>query len=481
MSINLLDLLKGYLNDDVVRLASVFLGEGESSTQSAVMQALPTLLSGLMQKASTEKGANSLVNMLNDRTHDGSILGNVADIFGGGDKTNAYLRMGSSVLGNIFGDKVGGVVDLISSGSGLRRESSSNILSLIAPILLGLLGKTKKDNGLNASGLLSLVLGQGSFIKDMLPAGLGSLLGFTSIDALSKTALSNLSGTYKDLNLNLGSSSGSSYSSTSTSKTSSSSDNSGGGMGWLPWLLLPLLALGLFFWWKGCGSTAEKTAHNAAQQVGQTVEGAAQGAGQAVQGAAEGAAQAAQSAGQAVQGAAEGAAQAAEGAGQAIGDAATKAWAALGKMFSHKLPNGVTLNIPELGVEKRLITFIEDKAKAVDKTTWFDFDRLLFETGKNTLRPESQEQVKNIAEVLKAFPKVEVKIGGYTDNTGDANANLKLSQERATTVMNELVKLGIDAKRMTAEGYGIQHPVATNDTPEGREKNRRVSLRVTKK
>ncbi|ESU24771.1 hypothetical protein FEDK69T_03230 [Flavobacterium enshiense DK69] len=170
--------------------------------------------------------------------------------------------------------------------------------------------------------------------------------------------------------------------------------------------------------------------------------------------------------------------------GEDIKDAATEvkdAAVSLGEFLKIKLQNGVELNAPELGIENQLVKWIEDKTKVVDKTTWFNFDRLLFDTGKSTLRPESQEQLKNIAEILKAYPTVEIKLGGYTDNVGDPALNLKLSDERAKSVMAELVKLGVPASRMTAEGYGEQHPVASNDTEEGRAQNRRISIRVTKK
>ncbi len=141
---------------------------------------------------------------------------------------------------------------------------------------------------------------------------------------------------------------------------------------------------------------------------------------------------------------------------------------------------GKKLNIVTGGVEDQLVTFIKSD-KAVDKTTWFNFDRLLFDTGKATLKPESQAQLQNVADILKAYPNVNIKLGGYTDNTGNANANLKLSGERANSVMNELVKLGINENRLDAEGYGQEHPVADNATKEGQAKNRRISIRVTKK
>lgn len=161
--------------------------------------------------------------------------------------------------------------------------------------------------------------------------------------------------------------------------------------------------------------------------------------------------------------------------------AAAQALQKLGQFMATKLPNGVELKLPEFGVERKLIAFIEDKSKPVDRATWFSFDRLDFETGSATLKPTSAEQLKNIAEIMNAYPKVAVKIGGYTDNVGNADANLKLSRMRAENTRQELVKLGVDAKRLEAEGYGEKHPVADNATEEGRQKNRRIDLRVTRK
>ena len=153
----------------------------------------------------------------------------------------------------------------------------------------------------------------------------------------------------------------------------------------------------------------------------------------------------------------------------------------LGAKMDKALSSGVTLNIPENGIENNLLKFIEDKDVVINKTTWFDFDRLTFETGKSTLKPESEEQLKNIAEILKAYPNVAVKLGGYTDNVGKANDNLQLSGERALMVKAELIKLGITDARLESEGYGQENPISTNDTEEGRAANRRISIRVTKK
>jgi outer membrane protein OmpA-like peptidoglycan-associated protein len=161
--------------------------------------------------------------------------------------------------------------------------------------------------------------------------------------------------------------------------------------------------------------------------------------------------------------------------------AASSAASALGNFFKTTLPNGVDLNIPEFGVENKLLSFIKDSSKPVDDTTWFNFDRLTFDTGKATLQPSSEEQLNNIAAILKAYPNVHLKLGGYTDNTGNPEANMSLSDARAKNVMNELVTKGVDASRLASEGYGDQHPVGDNSTEEGRQQNRRIAMRVTQK
>jgi len=183
---------------------------------------------------------------------------------------------------------------------------------------------------------------------------------------------------------------------------------------------------------------------------------------------------------QTVQTAANVTSDAGRSAANAMSSAATAAWASLGDMMNVKLPDGTELNVPTRGVEARLVTYLNSSAP-VSEATWFDFDRLLFDTGKATLQPASQEQLANIANILKAYPQVKIRIGGYTDNTGDAVANLRLSEERADDVMAELVKLGVDPARITAKGYGEESPIADNATEEGRQKNRRISLRVTEK
>ena len=107
--------------------------------------------------------------------------------------------------------------------------------------------------------------------------------------------------------------------------------------------------------------------------------------------------------------------------------------------------------------------------------------RVLFQTGSANLDDRSMGQIDYVVSILNAYPNVHLKLGGYTDNTGNAAANKTLSANRAASVMKVLIAKGISADRLAAEGYGIEHPIASNDTEEGRQLNRRVSARVTKK
>jgi outer membrane protein OmpA-like peptidoglycan-associated protein len=162
-------------------------------------------------------------------------------------------------------------------------------------------------------------------------------------------------------------------------------------------------------------------------------------------------------------------------------DAAGRAVADLGPLLMRRLPSGIELNVPSRGIENQVVEFIEDTRQPLEPARWFNFDRLLFATNSAVLEPQSQEQLENVAEILKAYPSVRVKIGGYTDSAGDPRANLRLSAERAASVTNELVRLGVVANRLEAEGYGQEHPVADNSTEAGRARNRRIALRVTQR
>jgi outer membrane protein OmpA-like peptidoglycan-associated protein len=107
--------------------------------------------------------------------------------------------------------------------------------------------------------------------------------------------------------------------------------------------------------------------------------------------------------------------------------------------------------------------------------------QLLFSVGKTTLRPESAKVLKQVSEILKAYPKNNVLVEGHTDSSGNAEYNLELSRLRAQAARDALVKNGgFDVKRFTVVGYGQTHPIADNATKSGRALNRRVEIVILK-
>ena len=409
---NLLDVLKSQLTSgNTMDVISNLLGENKTTAQSGLDAILPTLLGSVIQKSSSTEGANSVLNVLKSGSFDGSMLNNISGLLGDGDATNTLLNSGSSLLNTFLGEKTASVINIISNLSGLKNGSTSSLLKLAAPLLMSVIGKN--SSGLSASGLASMLMGQSSFVKDALPAGIGNLLG---LSALGSPAVS------------------------STATTTATTDDSSSLFSKLtPWLLGAAVLAGLLFAWKSCQKT-EMTPPAVVESAKQTTSDTV------------------------------------TKASDAMGNAANKVVEA----FKVSLPGGTVLDVPKGSLEDQIVAFIQSK-EAVSKTKWFDFDRLLFETGKATLKPESEEQLKNTAAIMKAFPKVKIKIGGYTDNTGNAASNMKLSADRAKNVMSELVKLGVAAARLTAEGYGSNNPVASNDTEEGKAKNRRISISVREK
>ncbi|MDI1355184.1 MAG: OmpA family protein [bacterium] len=116
----------------------------------------------------------------------------------------------------------------------------------------------------------------------------------------------------------------------------------------------------------------------------------------------------------------------------------------------------------------------------IDPPKNFVLENVYFETGKSALKPNSFKALNDLVEVLKLKSTMVVEIQGHTDNVGQEEDNLKLSQERANEVKKYLISKGISDERVTAKGYGPSVPIADNATDAGKAKNRRTSLKVIK-
>jgi len=462
--VNIVDALKGYVTSELVSKAAGMLGEDASGITKAASSLIPTILGGMVNKSSDTSAFGSIFNMLQDKQNDGW-MDNLGGLIGGGNLAhNDPKDIAGGLMGNLFGSKVGGIIDLVSSLAGVKKSSSSGLLGMVGPLVMSYLGRKIRKEGMDAFGLSKFLGGQSPNIAAALPSGMGDLIGFgKGVGSGARKTVSNVSSTAK--------AAASTVSKTASTATKHVENNSGGGGNkWLWPLLLAALAAGAFYFTRGCETPAVP---DVTEQMDKVKDAAGDVAGTV--GDAAGAV--ADAAGDVAEGAVDAAGNVAEGAMDAAGNAI----GALGAFFKKTLPNGFELNIPENGIESKIVDFIGGDM-ALDDTKWFNFDRLNFATGKSMLDMEkSGEQLNNMAEILKSYPNVKVKIGGYTDNTGSEAANMALSKSRAEAVMAALVEKGIDATRIVAEGYGIAHPIGDNATEEGRAMNRRIAVRVTEK
>ncbi len=108
-------------------------------------------------------------------------------------------------------------------------------------------------------------------------------------------------------------------------------------------------------------------------------------------------------------------------------------------------------------------------------------NNIFFDFNKATLRPESTSELDRLTELMKEMAKLKIEISGHTDNIGSAAYNNKLSESRAQAVVDYLIKKGIDKSRLEFKGYGFEQPIASNDTDEGRQLNRRTEFKIISK
>lgn len=423
MSFNLLDQLKNHFTSDLITKAASSLGEKESSVSKALSGIFPTVAAAFLSKASTSSsGTDELLHAALD-SHKAGWLDNISGFIGNSD----LLAKGAELVKKLLGNKADGIVNSIASFAGIKSSSASSLLSLVTPIATSLLGKQASQSSLSANGLLHLLNNQKTSILSALPSGIGSLAGLLGFDKFQNSTPSAIDHNQRSKNKG-------------TKK-----------LNVLP-IILFLLVLALLAWFlfngkSGCSSdkaiTRDSiTIHNDIPASIHIPAGKLDSLTQ-----------------------------------NFIYDA--------GKMITLDLPgNGGKLEVGERSTEAKLFAFLNDNDSKVDTISgnWFELTNVLFKTGGAEITNESMEQLKNIITITKAYPSVQLKVGGYTDNTGSPDVNLSVSQKRAETVAATLLKLGAAKSSITgAEGYGEQWPIADNGTPEGRALNRRVAVNIKAK
>lgn len=396
MSLDLLGLVKGYFNNDMLNQASAFLGEDSNVLSKGLDAIIPVSLTGMINQAESGN-ANSLLSLAKT-AYDSGILGNLAGTFtsGGG----GVPSIGPSLISGLFGDKFGGIANAISSFAGLKGSTTSSLFGSVVPVALAALGKYAGDNHATPGAISSLLSGMKGSVLSAIPSGLNISKLFGSAPAAHASA-HHAPEPKRNKNL-------------------------------LPVLLTAAAGVILLLWLaRGCGSHKEE--HAAPAVVHDTT-------------------------------------------------VKKEVITVVKEPLKVKLPNGVELDAYKGGIEDLLVAFLNDPNAQAGKDNWFDFNDLNFKFGTAELIPESRKEVDNIVQILKAYPKVKIKVGGYTDKVGDEAANKKLSGERASAVAAALKDAGVGAQVEGAEGYGSQFAKYPADAPEAdRVKDRRVSVSVRAK
>ncbi|MBV8251717.1 MAG: OmpA family protein [Chitinophaga sp.] len=427
MGFDLLESAKNLFSGNLISQAASKLGESEEGIQKAISAIVPTVLTGLLHKTESSGDAGGLLNMVKGAAAEASPSSIGTALQGG---AGSLLTKGAGFLKTLFGDKAAGITSMISSYAGIKESSAETLMQSAAPATLGTVGQYAIQNNLNAGGFASFLHSQKDKIVGAIPGGV-NLAGLLGLGGLGEIG-SKLSG--------MASSLGHTMSSAASSTVNTVKQAGGSGGKWI-WSLLLILVAIILLWYlmRGCGGNKGRETVVDSVTTNQLADSA--------------------------------------------GTAAPMNTETVRESIQVTLPDGTVLNAFKGGIEDQLVTFLKDNSKAAGKDVWFDFDNLNFKTGSAELTEESMQQVSNIAAILKAFPKTKIKIGGYTDKTGDAAANKKLSQERADAVVTGLKKLSVDPNQLEgAEGYGSEFAKAAANAPDAeRKKDRHISISVREK
>jgi len=411
---NLMDSVKSLLGNDFISKASNMLGEEETKVENAVAGIVPSVLTGILNKA----GSGDAIAMLRmtKETANSGILSSIGNFLA----SSGLLARGADLLNSLFGDRATDVANAISNFSGVKPTSATALMSVVAPAALGVIGQRADATNMNTSTFLSVLNNQKDEILNAIPPdlNLAGALGVSSLGSIGSKLSAALSGTVGQVRDMPG----------RIRKTSAAR--------WLVPVVLIIAALGVLWYLLSRRNDDRKTEAEATTTKADSV----------------------------------------------VASPPPSSLPA-NETIKVKLPNGVELDAYEGGIEDQLVSFLNDPSKQVEKNIWFDFDNLNFETNSSTITPQSMKQIRNIAIILRAFPSASIKIGGYTDKTGDEPANMKLSQDRADAVLMALKNERIPAAQLAgAEGYGSQYAKATASAPdEERKKDRRIAVSPRKK
>lgn len=219
------ELFKSTLSETLVYQTSELFGESIESTASAVNSIFPALLGAVVMKGRTDSGAREILDYLSGNNINGDILQDLPTLLAGGPEVEVLKANGADILKFLVGDNVNGMIDTVAGNYGLRTSSASNLLKVVATLMMTAIARVAQEKNLNASGLRDLLISQTESIRVNTPDNLSAIVGLTNPHQPEKTAHGTLDGAPQYDDENKGS---------MVSKL-------------LPWIVLLIAALGLFY------------------------------------------------------------------------------------------------------------------------------------------------------------------------------------------------------------------------------------------
>ena len=382
MALDLLETAENYLTPELIQQASVLVNETPEKTERAVSCVVPTLLAGVLDSGASPAGIQKVMQMISEGGFENKLIAFTSDH--ADSKFNSFITSGKLIMTGLFGGRVDSITDNIARNSGIRHSSAASLMALSAPLVMGLLGREVRTNGLNGSSLMTLLMRQRESIVRNLPTGLGNLLSWqtTTNEATPRTRISS-------------------------DDIPAAPPKPNRAALWLATMMLLAGGMILISWLR-------------------------------------------------------------------TPDPQTR-----GRLASITLPGGSRLRATETSVTYAIANYLGGQS-ANEERRRFAFDSLTFATGSAQPTDESIEIIRDLATILRAYPQANVRLEGYTDNTGDAAANRELSQQRAESIKALLVQNGVDESHIDTAGFGSDNPIASNETEAGRLSNRRTELVVQK-
>ena len=440
MSVNLSDIFRETAGNEFATQVGSTLRVPTELASELLSDVLSSLSAAMIKKAEEEKGSSGIVDFLTTHGLQGELLTSMDKHFESIQKSNQLQLTGNTVLNFLFNRSSGildDLLDVITNRSSASRATITSMIKLIGPLYLSLFGKEIKERDLDIHGVGQLIQEQKPYLRHDAPADLLAKFHLSAAQAPAKveqTAPPVVTTSDQEED----------HDDTSTST------GPGKVRRLIPWFILVSTAALLWYVMDSCGGLPR-------DEEGQVIE----------ESASPNSATAPEKS------------SPDEMASKKSPTPAKDTRQVEGGVVKIVLPNGRLLETTENSSVDALYQYIV--SSSFDPDRQFVIGSVQFKT--DTLVPSTSmdQELKAIADLLDAYSSVHLRISSYTDDRGNGNRNLTISERRALTVKREINGLGVSIERLSSAGHGETDPVADNGTEEGRSANNRIALTVLKK